>query len=125
MSIKSLHHRFPWLPPLVVVTMALAALVVSERRRTIPVSTPDVANAGGNDVTAALFEVLRTQPITNEVFTCPTVQPTKWDFVGGANTALNWSNWNSSSGVQRNRSYEYENPYAQRANSGATTPTPR
>jgi prepilin-type N-terminal cleavage/methylation domain-containing protein/prepilin-type processing-associated H-X9-DG protein len=64
-----------------------------------------------NDVTAALFLLLRTQDITPEVFTCPSSNAEKWDFGGGANTALNWSNWNSTGGVQRNLSYSYQNPY--------------
>jgi prepilin-type N-terminal cleavage/methylation domain-containing protein/prepilin-type processing-associated H-X9-DG protein len=64
-----------------------------------------------NDVTAALFLLLRTQDITSEVFVCPSSNAEKWDFGGGANTALNWSNWNSTTGVQRNLSYSYENPY--------------
>src|SRR5689334_11772859 len=64
-----------------------------------------------NDVTAALFLLLRTQDITPEVFTCRCSNAEKWDFGGGANTALNWSNWNSTGGVQRNLSYSYQNPY--------------
>jgi len=64
-----------------------------------------------NDVTAALFLLLRTQDITSEVFTCPSSNAEKWDFGGGANTALNWSNWNSTTGVQRNLSYSYQNAY--------------
>jgi prepilin-type N-terminal cleavage/methylation domain-containing protein/prepilin-type processing-associated H-X9-DG protein len=71
--------------------------------------------AGGptyNDVTAALFLLLRTQDITPEVFTCPSSNAEKWDFGGGANTALNWSNWNTTAGTQRNLSYSYQNPYA-------------
>ena len=52
-----------------------------------------------NDVTAAMFLLLRTQDITPEVFTCPSSNAEKWDFGGGANTALNWSNWNSTTGV--------------------------
>jgi len=65
-----------------------------------------------NDVTAALFLLLRTQDITPEVFTCPSSNAEKWDFGGGANTALNWSNWNGTNGAQRNLSYSYQNPYA-------------
>ena len=64
-----------------------------------------------NDVSAALFLLLRTQDITPEVFTCPSSNAEKWDFGGGANTALNWSNWNSTGGIQRNLSYSYQNPY--------------
>ena len=64
-----------------------------------------------NDVTAALYLLLRTQDITAEVFTCPSSNAEKWDFGGGSNTALNWSNWNGTAGVQRNLSYSYANPY--------------
>jgi len=79
-------------------------------------ATDPFLTAGGppsqNDVTAALFLLLRTQDITSEVFVCPSSNAEKWDFGGGANTALNWSNWNSTAGVQRNLSYSYQNPYA-------------
>jgi prepilin-type N-terminal cleavage/methylation domain-containing protein/prepilin-type processing-associated H-X9-DG protein len=64
-----------------------------------------------NDVTAALYLLLRTQDITAEVFTCPSSNAEKWDFGGGSNTALNWSNWQGVAGVQRNLSYSYANPY--------------
>jgi prepilin-type N-terminal cleavage/methylation domain-containing protein/prepilin-type processing-associated H-X9-DG protein len=76
-------------------------------------SDPFLANGpSANDVTAALFLLLRTQDITPEVFTCPSSNAEKWDFGGGANTALNWSNWNTTTGAQRNLSYSYQNPYA-------------
>jgi prepilin-type processing-associated H-X9-DG protein len=65
-----------------------------------------------NDVSAALFLLLRTQEITAEVFTCPTSNAEKWDFGGGANTALNWSNWEGRPGIQKCLSYSYQNPYA-------------
>jgi prepilin-type N-terminal cleavage/methylation domain-containing protein/prepilin-type processing-associated H-X9-DG protein len=64
-----------------------------------------------NDISAALYLLLRTQEITSEVFTCPSSNAEKWDFGGGANTALNWSNWQTSTGVQRYLSYSYQNPY--------------
>jgi len=69
-----------------------------------------------NDVSAALFLLLRTQEITSEVFTCPSSNAEKWDFGGGSNTALNWSNWNGyASGnpgsTQRCLSYSYQDPY--------------
>ena len=64
-----------------------------------------------NDITGALYLLLRTQDITAEVFTCPSSNAEKWDFGGGSNTALNWSNWNGVAGVQRNLSYSYANPY--------------
>lgn len=64
-----------------------------------------------NDVSAALYLLLRTQDITSEVFICPSSNAERWDFGGGANTALNWSNFNGTAGVQRNLSYSYANPY--------------
>ncbi|MBC8106120.1 MAG: hypothetical protein H7Z14_05985 [Anaerolineae bacterium] len=114
-SIKLLHRRFPWVPPLVVLTVAVATFVVFETRSRPPVEagTAQVDVAVDNDVTAALQLLLRTQDITPEVFSCPTTQPTKWDFGGGANTALNWANWNSTEGNTRSLSYKYQNPYAQ------------
>jgi len=76
-------------------------------------SDPFLNNSGvmNNDVTAAFFLLMRTQDITSEVFTCPSSNAEKWDFGGGANTALNWSNWNSTAGVLKNLSYSYQNPY--------------
>src|SRR5437667_311918 len=76
-------------------------------------SDPFLANSmvTNNDVSAALFLLMRTQDIGSEVFTCPSSNAEKWDFGGGANTALNWSNWNSTAGVLKNLSYSYQNPY--------------
>jgi len=74
------------------------------------------ASGRNNDVTAAFYLLLRTQDITSEVFTCPSSNAEKWDFGGGSNTALNWSNWNLSSSLpgyyQKHLSYSYQNPYA-------------
>src|SRR2546423_929539 len=64
-----------------------------------------------NDVSAALFLLLRTQEIGSEVFTCPSSNAEKWDFGGGSNTALNWNNWNGSANVVKNLSYSYQVPY--------------
>jgi prepilin-type processing-associated H-X9-DG protein len=64
-----------------------------------------------NDVTAALFLLLRTQDITSEVFTCPITNDEKWDFGGGDKTALNWSNWNGTAGIGKHLSYSYQDPY--------------
>src|SRR5215210_6639766 len=53
----------------------------------------DPFGAGGpgpNDVTAALFLLLRTQDLTSEVFVCPTSQGERWDF--GGKTAQQVSN---------------------------------
>lgn len=68
----------------------------------------NVTSTPKNDVTAALFLLLRTQDITAEVFTCPSSNADRWDFGGGSNTALNWSNWNNPT---QNLSYSYANPY--------------
>ncbi|HWP40530.1 MAG TPA: hypothetical protein VNL70_06350 [Tepidisphaeraceae bacterium] len=75
----------------------------------------DPFKAGGpgpNDVSAALFLLLRTQEITSEAFTCPSSNAEKWDFSGRTNTVLNWSNWPGRKGVLKHLSYSYQNPYA-------------
>jgi len=78
-------------------------------------TTPSEPFASGgptaNDVTAALFLLLRTQEIGSEVFTCPSSNAEKWDFGGGSNTALNWNNWNGTANVVKNLSYSYQVPY--------------
>jgi prepilin-type N-terminal cleavage/methylation domain-containing protein/prepilin-type processing-associated H-X9-DG protein len=81
------------------------------------VSTPNTNGVPNwNDVSAALFLLLRTQEITAEVFVCPSSNGEKWDFGGGSNTALNWSNWNgwastNPGSIQRSLSYSYQDPY--------------
>jgi prepilin-type N-terminal cleavage/methylation domain-containing protein/prepilin-type processing-associated H-X9-DG protein len=65
-----------------------------------------------NDVTAALFLLLRTQEITSEVFICPSSNGEKFDYGGGAMTANNWSNWRGTPNIAQNLSYSYQNPYA-------------
>jgi len=64
-----------------------------------------------NDVSASLFLLLRTEDITSEVFNCPSSSAERWDYSGGSNTALNWSNWNDTSGITKNLSYSYQNPF--------------
>jgi prepilin-type N-terminal cleavage/methylation domain-containing protein/prepilin-type processing-associated H-X9-DG protein len=64
-----------------------------------------------NDVSAALFLLLRAGDITSEVFTCPSSNAQKWYYGGGTNTAQNWANWNGSTGLLTNMSYSYEDPY--------------
>jgi prepilin-type processing-associated H-X9-DG protein len=61
-----------------------------------------------NDVSAALFLLLRTQDITSEVFTCPSSNAEKDLYGGGTNAATNRSNFTS---VKQNLSYSYQNPY--------------
>jgi prepilin-type N-terminal cleavage/methylation domain-containing protein/prepilin-type processing-associated H-X9-DG protein len=76
-------------------------------------SDPFLGNSGvsSNDITASLFLLMRSQDIGSEVFTCPSSNAEKWDFGGGANTALNWSNWNGTAGLQKNLSYSYPGPF--------------
>ena len=85
-----------------------------------------------NDVSAAVFLLLRTQEITAEVFTCPSSNSEKWDFGGGSNTALNFVNFAGTGVAQdplniKNRlSYSYQNPYPDTsAVSAASSSTPR
>lgn len=61
-----------------------------------------------NDVTGALFLLLRTQDITSEVFTCPSSNAEKDLYGGGANGPINRSNFSS---VKQNLSYSMHNPY--------------
>ena len=83
---------------------------------------PDPFQSGGpvsNDVTAALYLLLRTQEITSEVFTCPSSNAEKMTFNGGSNTALNFCNFASTYGAANQPvgvlvnclSYSYQVPY--------------
>ena len=65
-----------------------------------------------NDVTASFFLLLRNEQITAAVFVCPSSNAEAWDFGGGSNSAQNWVNWNGTSGITKNLSYSYENPFA-------------
>jgi len=66
-----------------------------------------------NDVTAALFLLVRTQEITPEFFTCPTSSAERWDYSRPDDsesrkpTAFDRSNWPSD----RFLSYAYVTPY--------------
>lgn len=61
-----------------------------------------------NDVSAALFLLLRTQDITSEVFVCPSSNAERDTYGGAKNTAQNRTNW---SDWKKNLSYSYANPY--------------
>ena len=64
------------------------------------------SGAGPNDVTAALFLLLRTQEITADVFDCPSVRnATAWNFGGGPATSV------SNFPGRQFLSYSYANPY--------------
>lgn len=64
-----------------------------------------------NDVTAALFLLLRTQDIGSDVFICPSSPNKKWNFGGKKMTALNNVNFPSGKYL----SYSYVNPYGSEA----------
>ena len=66
--------------------------------------TPDQPN----DVTGAMFLLLRTQDITSDVFTCPSSNAEKDLFGGGTNGPLNRTNFSS---IKKNLSYSMHNPY--------------
>jgi len=68
-----------------------------------------------NDVSAAIYLLLRTQEIGSEVFTCPSSNAEKWDFGGGSNTALNWNNWFGTTNMTKQLSYSYQVPYGDQA----------
>lgn len=62
---------------------------------------------GPNDVTAALFLLLRTQEITPDVLICPSVQTAApWDFGGGSASSV------SNFPGRQFLGYSYANPYA-------------
>ncbi|MDQ3440324.1 MAG: DUF1559 domain-containing protein, partial [Planctomycetota bacterium] len=64
-----------------------------------------------DDVTAALFLLMRTQQITSNEFVCPSSGTEKFDFGGGTRNALHWTNWPGKEGLRRHLSYSYNNPY--------------
>ena len=61
-----------------------------------------------NDVSAAIFLILRTQDITSECFTCPATDAKKDDFGGRFSSSATRSNFTD---VRRNLSYSIQNPY--------------
>ena len=64
-----------------------------------------------NDVTAALFMVLRTQDLAPDVFVCPSTRLDPFDFGGGKRTKRHWTNWPGNKGLRQHLSYSYQNPY--------------
>jgi prepilin-type N-terminal cleavage/methylation domain-containing protein/prepilin-type processing-associated H-X9-DG protein len=61
-----------------------------------------------NDVTAAIYMLLRTQDITSEVFVCPSSNAEKDTYEGGTNAPATRSNFSSS----KNLSYSFQMMYA-------------
>ena len=64
-----------------------------------------------NDVTAAMFLLLRTQDITPAVFICPSTGQSPMSFGPKKHSALNWTNWPGNKGIADHLSYSYQNPY--------------
>jgi len=69
-------------------------------------SNPPVGSTA-NNVSAALFMLIRTQDITPEVFVCPSSNDEKDDYGGGTNSAQLRGDFSKSI----NLSYSYANPY--------------
>jgi prepilin-type processing-associated H-X9-DG protein len=64
-----------------------------------------------NDVTAPLYLLMRTEPITSPVFVCPSSGATFDDFGGGKYNALHWTNFKGDAGIRDHLSYSFANPY--------------
>lgn len=79
------------------------------------VGVPLTGRPGNNDVSAALYLLVRTQEITSEVFTCPSSNDERISFTGSdvSTSFVNWYMGTTSPGGQigRNLSYSYQNPY--------------
>jgi prepilin-type N-terminal cleavage/methylation domain-containing protein/prepilin-type processing-associated H-X9-DG protein len=78
-------------------------------------TTPNATGGvGTNNVTGALFLVLRTQDITPDVFICPSSSADRYEIAAGS-TIQNYTNWGSVAGttnsVAKALSYSYQNPY--------------
>src|SRR4051794_20412413 len=72
-------------------------------------SDPFVASETANDdITAAVFLLIRTQDVGSEVFTCPSSNAEKDLYGGGTNGPLQRSNFST---VTKNLSYSYAHPY--------------
>ena len=61
-----------------------------------------------DDITAAVFLLIRTQDIGSEVFTCPSSNAEKDLYGGGTNGPLQRSNFST---ITKNLSYSYAHPY--------------
>jgi len=70
---------------------------------------PFVANETTNDdITAAVFLLIRTQDVGSEVFTCPSSNAEKDLYGGGTNGPLQRCNFST---ITKNLSYSYSHPY--------------
>jgi prepilin-type N-terminal cleavage/methylation domain-containing protein/prepilin-type processing-associated H-X9-DG protein len=77
-------------------------------------TTAGEGGVGENDVSGALFLVLRTQDITPDVFICPSASTDRYEVASGS-TIQNYTNWGSTAAntnsVAKALSYSYQNPY--------------
>ncbi|HEX8522840.1 MAG TPA: DUF1559 domain-containing protein, partial [Tepidisphaeraceae bacterium] len=64
-----------------------------------------------NDITAALFLLLRTEDLTSTVFVCPSTLQEYWNFGGGEWSALHWTNFAGDTVIANHLSYSFQNPY--------------
>jgi prepilin-type processing-associated H-X9-DG protein len=64
-----------------------------------------------NDITAALYLLMRTQDISSDAFICPATGQTHWDFDGGSNDASYFTNFKGIAALKASLSYSYANPY--------------
>jgi prepilin-type N-terminal cleavage/methylation domain-containing protein/prepilin-type processing-associated H-X9-DG protein len=83
-----------------------------------PFQTTGFAVTSANNVSASFFLLLRNEQLTSAVFLCPSASQEAWDFGGGSNSAQNWVDWNGTTGLAKNLSYSYENPFASNTASG-------
>ena len=80
-----------------------------------PFNTVDVTGGVAlNDVSAAMFLILRTQEITTDVFICPSSNADRYTISASTNIQY-YTNWGPSTattnGVNKALSYSYQNPY--------------
>lgn len=87
--------------------------LIPEEGANVDAFDPKKSNAvpSANDVTAALFLLLRTQDITSEVFVCPSTGSEKWNYGGGTRNPLDWTNWPGKKALAEHLSYSFQNPY--------------
>ncbi|MFT3788529.1 MAG: DUF1559 domain-containing protein [Tepidisphaeraceae bacterium] len=68
-----------------------------------------------NDVTAALYLLVRTQDLPAELFICPSSRLQPWGFVKPNSSAVgkpeHWTNWPGNEGIARHLSYSVQNMY--------------
>jgi prepilin-type N-terminal cleavage/methylation domain-containing protein len=79
-------------------------------------SSFDSNSVNANDVTGAMFLILRTQEITTDVFICPSSNTDRYTIAPGG-SIQNYTNWTTSgsNAISKTLSYSFQNPYASSA----------